>query len=113
MGRRRWENTSYFFRFEKHNYCNKLITEFKVGDSEIADPIQILDEGSNFYRNIYKENAGHDLTSMNEIATTFTNARSLPKINVMQQEQCERLMTKSDLLKSSKAFKNGKTPGTV
>ena len=49
---------------------------------------------------------------MNEIGTTIPNARSLPKIDVMQQEQCERLMTESDLLKSSNAFKNGKTPGT-
>ena len=50
-----------FFRLEKHNYCNKLITKLKVGDSVITDPIQILDEGHNFYRDLYSENAGHDL----------------------------------------------------
>ena len=83
-----------------------------MGDSVITDPIQILDEGQNFYRNLYSENAGHDLTRMSEIGTTLTNAGSLPKINVMQQEQCERLVTESDLQKSSKAFKNWETPGT-
>ena len=106
------KNTSYFLRLEKHNYCNKLITKLKVGDSVITDPIQILDEGHNFYRDLYSENAGHDLTRLGEIGTTFTNAGSLPKIDVMQQEQCERLMTENDLLQSLKAFKNGKTPGT-
>ena len=74
------KNTSYFLRLEKHNYCNKLITKLKVGDSVITDPIQILDEGHNFYRDLYSENAGHDLTRMGEIGTTFTNAGSLPKI---------------------------------
>ena len=49
---------------------------------------------------------------MSEIGTTVTNAGSLPKIDVMQQEQCERLMTENDLLKSLKALKNVKTPGT-
>ena len=93
------------------NYCNKLITKLKVGDSVITDPIQILDEGHNFYRNLYLENAGHDLIRMSEIGTTFMNAGLLPNIDVMQQEHCERLMNKNDLLKSLKAFKNGKTPG--
>ena len=49
---------------------------------------------------------------MSEIGTTFTNARSLPKILVRQQEQCERHMTENNLLKSLEAFKNGKTPST-
>ena len=48
---------------------------------------------------------------MREIANTFTNTDSLPKIDAIQQEHCERLMTENDLLKSLKAFKNGKTPG--
>ena len=60
-----------FSRLEKRNYCNKLITKLKVGDSVITDPIQILDEGHNFYRNLYSENAGHDETHMKEIGTTF------------------------------------------
>ena len=49
---------------------------------------------------------------MSEIGTTFTNAGSLPKIDVMQQVQCESLMTENDLLQNLKALKNGKTPGT-
>ena len=95
----------------KSNYCNKLITKLKVGDNVITDPIQILDEGHNFYRNLHLKNAGHNLIRLSEIGTTFTNAGSLPKIDVMQQEHCECLMNKNDLLKTLKAFKNGKTPG--
>ena len=106
------KNTSYFLRLEKHNYCNKLITKLKVGENLITDPIQILDEGQNFYQNLYSENVGHDESHMREIGNTFTNTDSLPKINAIQQEHCERLMTENDLLKSLKAFKNGKTPGT-
>ena len=106
------KNTSYFLRLEKHNYCNKLITKLKVGENLITDPIQILDEGQTFYQNLYSENVGHDESHMREIGNTFTNTDSLPKINAIQQEHCERLMTENDLLKSLKAFKNGKTPGT-
>ena len=75
-----------------------------MGDRVITDPIQILDEGHNFYRDLYSENAGHDLTCMSEIGITFTNAGSLPKKDVMQQEQCERLMTGNDVLQSLKVF---------
>ena len=78
----------------------------------ITDPIQILDEGQNFYQNLYSENVGHDESHMREIGNTLTNTDSLPKIDAIQQEHCERLMTENDLLKSLKAFKNGKTPGT-
>ena len=106
------KNTSYFLRLEKHNYCNKLITKLKVGENLITDPIQILDEGQNFYQNLYSENVGHDESHMREIGNTFTNTDSVPKISAIQQEHSERLMTENDLLKSLKAFKNGKTPGT-
>ena len=47
------KNTSYFLRLEKHNYCNKLITKLKVDENLITDPTQILDEGQNFYQNLY------------------------------------------------------------
>ena len=74
----------------------------------ITDPIQILDEGHNFYQNLYSENVGHDESHMREIGNTctFTNTDSLPKIDAIRQEHCERLMTDNDLLKSLKAFKN-------
>ena len=45
------KNTFYFLRLWKHNYCNKLIT--KLDENLITDPIQILDEGQNFYQNLY------------------------------------------------------------
>ena len=112
MGWRRRENTSYFLRLEKHNYCNKLITKLKVDENLITDPIQISHEGQNFYQNLYSENVGHDESHMREIGNTFTNTDSLTKIDAIQQEHCECLMTENDLLKSLKAFKNGKTPGT-
>ena len=60
MGWKRRKNTSYFFRLEKHNYCNKLITKLKVEENLITDPIQILDEGRNFYRSLYLENVEYD-----------------------------------------------------
>ena len=110
--RRREKHVLFFFRLEKHNSCNKLITKLKVDNNLITDPIQILDEGQNFYQNLYSENVGHDESHMREIGNTFTNTDSLPKIDGIQQEHWECLMTENDLLKSLKAFKNGKTPGT-
>ena len=60
-----------------------------MGENLITDPIQILDEGQNFYQNLYSENVGHDESHMREIGNTFTNTDSLPKINAIQQEHCE------------------------
>ena len=49
---------------------------------------------------------------VNLIEEEFLTNASLPKLNENQKSQCERLMTESELLKSIKTFKNGKTPGT-
>ena len=78
-----------------------------MDENLITDPIQILDDGQNFYQNLYSENVGHDESPMTEIGNTFTNTDSLPKIGAIQQEHCERLVAENDLLKSLKAFKNG------
>ena len=49
---------------------------------------------------------------VNIIEEEFLTNASLPKLNESQKSQCEGLMTESELLKSIKTFKNGKTPGT-
>ena len=49
---------------------------------------------------------------VNLIEEEFLTNASLPKLNENQKSKCEGLMTESELLKSIKAFKNGKTPGT-
>ena len=49
---------------------------------------------------------------VNLIEEEFLTNASLPKLNENQKSQCEGLMTESELLKSIKTFKNGKTPGT-
>ena len=84
MGWRRREKDVLFLRLEKHTYCNKLITKLKIDENLITDPIQILDEGHNFYQNLYSENVGHDESHMREIGNTFTNTDSLPKIDAIQ-----------------------------
>ena len=107
------KNTSYFLRLEKNNYCNKLITKLNVDENIITDPKEILEEGRKFYHTLYSDNT--NLISnqrRDEVIDNFTKSEYLPKLSEIEKNQCEDVLTEGELLKSIKAFKNGKTPGT-
>ena len=108
------KNTSYFLRLEKQNFCNKLITKIKTENEVITNPKDILEEGRKYYMNLYSDDNRNSIDGLpvNLIEEGFLNSTSLPKLNENQKSQCEGLMTESELLKSIKTLKNGKTPGT-
>ena len=56
----------------------------------------------------------HGASNSRGVAIMITNNydANIVKLNESQKSQCEGLMTESELLKSIKTFKNGKTPGT-
>ena len=108
-------NTSYFLRLEKQNFCNKLITKIKTEKEVITNPKDILEEGRKYYMKLYSDDDSQYVLGgqpVNLIEEEFLTNASLPKLNENQKSQCEGLMTESELLKSIKTFKNGKTPGT-
>ena len=55
MGRKRWENTSYFLRIDKQNFCNKLITKIKTEKEVITNPKDLLEDGRKYYMNLYSD----------------------------------------------------------
>ena len=105
------KNTSHFLRLEKQNFCNKLITKIKTVKEVITNPKDILEEGRKYSMNLYSDDncSSLDGQPVNFIEEGFLNSTSLPKLNDNQKSQCEGLMTESELLKSTKTLKNGKT----
>ena len=79
----------------------------------ITDPEEILEEGRNFYHTWYLDNTKLiSKQQRDEIIDNFTKSEYLPKLNEIEKNRCKDVLTESELLKSIKAFKNGKTPGT-
>ena len=84
-----------------------------MDENIITDPEEILEEGRKFYHTLYSDNT--NLISnqrRDEIIDNFTKSECLPKLSEIEKNQCEDVLTESELLKRIKAFKNGKTPGT-
>ena len=84
-----------------------------MDENIIMDPEETLEEGRKFYHTLYSDNT--DLISnqrRDEIIDNFTKSEYLPKLSEIEKNQCEGVLTESELLKSIKAFKNGKTRGT-
>ena len=104
--------TSYFLRQEKSNYNNKHITKLidpKDG-STVETPQEILDLEKTFYQDLYddKSDPNRSTEAENEI---FENL-DIPKISDENKQFCEEELTETEILKSVKAMKSGKSPGT-
>ena len=66
---------------------------------------------NNFYEKLYKaKSPPHDEYIESELA--IFNDLNLPTINENEKEICDELLSENELLKSIKAMKNGKSPGT-
>ena len=104
--------TSYFLRLEKSNYNNKHITKLiDIDNNQITDPKTILEMEKNFYEKLYQaKSPPHD--EYRESEASIFNELDLPQINENEKEKCDELLSDNELLKSIKAMKNGKSPGT-
>ena len=105
------KNTSYFLRLEKHNFCNKLITQLDVDGKIISDPMEILRAEKLFYENLYTD-PKVDNSTFSENAEIFTRNDAIPKVTDDQKELCELELTEVELLKSLKTQTNGSSPGS-
>jgi exonuclease III len=107
------QNSSYFLRLEKNNYCNKLISQLNIEGKIITDATEILDEEKRFYENLYTKKINEETKKFQENCNLFTKNPKIPKISETQKESCDEPISESELLASLKKFKNGKSPGTT
>ncbi len=49
------KNTSYFLQLQKHNYCNKKISQLEINNKIISNPGEILKVQGNFFKELYME----------------------------------------------------------
>ncbi len=106
------KNSKYFLSLEKHNYVNKLITQIEVDGTVINDQETILDKTKTFYNNLYSEPLNVNNESYKESIDTFLKNNKLTHLTDSDKELCDSDITESDILKSLKLLKNGKSPGT-
>ena len=104
--------TSYFLRQEKNNYNNKHITKLidTRDNSIIETPQEILDLEKNFYENLYNDNSNP--VQSQEAEDKIFNNLDIPKISEQNKQICEEELSEAEILKSVKAMKPGKSPGT-
>lgn len=106
------KNTSYFLRLEKHNFCNKLISQIEVNNIIISEPSEILLEGKKYFKNLYSENNEPGNEAFHAAADPFVKSDNIPKISEEFKEMCDSDITETEILNSLKQLKNGKSPGT-
>ena len=108
------KSTKYFLNLEKRNYNKKVITKLKTdcGD-KITDPVGILNEQENFYKNLYSaETSAFEPGEIEEANLCFTKQMPESVPNDGEIKYCEGEITEKECLDNLKAMPNGKTPGT-
>ena len=105
--------TSFFLRQEKNNYENKHITKLKDtsdGNKVVDNPQAILDMEKRFYENLYADKSNP--TQAREAEDKIFQGLEIPKVNEADKLACEEELSEREILRSVKAMKNGKSPGT-
>jgi hypothetical protein len=97
----------FFFRKETDNNKHKIIQYLKVNDREINNPVEIVNEITNFYRELY---TAPD-TDMNAI-NTYIQTCNLPRLQPHEVASCEGPVTYTETYNALTLMKNGKTPGS-
>ena len=105
--------TSFFLRQEKNNFENKHITKLKDtsdGNKVVDNPQAILDMEKRFYENLYADKSNP--TQAREAEDKIFQGLEIPKVNEADKLACEEELSEREILRSVKAMKNGKSPGT-
>jgi hypothetical protein len=106
------KNTKFFLNLEKKNYLNKLISTLDIEGTITSDSKKISEEQTNFYQNLYKEKLSSNTQSYIDSEDIFFNNIDHPVLNLIQHNYCENDLNETEILRSLKELKNGKTPGT-
>ena len=98
--------SKYFFSLEKRNYIDKNVTKIVDNAGNIhTDQNIILNQISLFYQNLYSSR-DNSLIDFN-----FDLLENVPKLSQNESLSLEGNLSYSELTKSLKSSKNGKSPG--
>ena len=101
--------TRYFLQLEKRIAKSKLITEVKIGENIIKEPLGIIREVRSFWKNIFtSEEANLDEDAMDY----FLIDTGLPRVPPDLVEHCEGPLSAREAKEALDAMKNGKSPGS-
>lgn len=101
------KNTSYFFALEKRNYKKNNITSLKIDNSVTSNPIELANHTFQFYSDLYssKYNSIKSEEFINNVK------RFTPQISNKFKLDCEKMISKAEILEAVHKMKKGKSPG--
>ena len=99
------KNTKYFSNIEKKKSEAKIINRLKLNGDIISDTSDILNASMLFYSKLYCKK------DQDESDIDFFNT-SMPKLNDLEKQKCEGLLTEHECFSALKDMKNGKSPGS-
>ncbi|KAF7646030.1 hypothetical protein LDENG_00194780 [Lucifuga dentata] len=100
------QNSSYFFRLEKH--CSKISTidKLNIDNCLTEDPKQIPDYCAAFYGKLYRSDYSE------ESATSFLDmTNSCKLLSDDDRSVCDLIISSEEVLLAIQALKNNKSPG--
>ena len=101
--------TRYFLELEKRISKSKLITEVKIGENKIKEPLSIIHEVRKFWKGIFTSEEDR----LDEGAIDyFLNDTGLPRVPPDLVQHCEGPLSSREAKEALDAMKNGKSPGS-
>ncbi len=107
-------SSKYFLGLEKRNYKDKCINQIINSKNEkISEPKAILSEERNYFKTLYKSNINkNEYENLTHIKKKFLESDNIIKLNEIEKQSCEGILTEKECAKALKDFKNNKSPGT-
>ena len=104
--------TQYFCKLESYNNASKIIPKLEQNDgSFLTNQVDILNQAKLFYQQLYSSK-DDELIDVN-LSDDFLNiSNDIPKLDAMESNNLEGLITYEQASVTLKAMKNGKSPGS-
>ena len=99
------KNSKYFASLEKKKSESKLISRLTINNQTTTDQTEILKATEDFYKNLYKTKE-----SKNSAYNFFDD--TMKKLNEIEKESCDGLLTEIECKIALKTMKNQKSPGS-
>ena len=99
------KNSKYFASLKKKKSDSKLISRLTINNQTTTDQTEILKATEDFYKNLYKTKE-----SKNSAYNFFDD--TMKKLNEIEKESCDGLLTEIECKIALKTIKNQKSPGS-
>ena len=104
------KTTKFFLSLEKSRARDNTITNIRINEKTIHDEKSILNEIGTYYQELYKEN--NNQNDNFHKTNSYIQNLSIPKISKSGHDDCEEILSESELAKAIKSMKNGSSPGS-